>query len=173
MTPSRTAAPTRPPLLFLDIEASSLDPRSWPIEVGWAWIEAGRVRTRSAIIAPRADWPLSAWRAAAVAVHGLPLCAVLAGAPAGEVAARTDVFARFEVVSDNPVWDQRWLDRLREGRRRIDVRPLRAAVAERLHDLEASEFARTLLREPAPHRAGPDAARLAAAWRAAERAFAA
>ena len=29
------------PLVFLDFEASSLSPGSWPIEIGWAWVEDG------------------------------------------------------------------------------------------------------------------------------------
>ncbi|MEY8799105.1 hypothetical protein AB9K35_02085 [Leisingera sp. XS_AS12] len=29
--------------VFIDFEASSLAPKSWPIEVGIAWVDSGRV----------------------------------------------------------------------------------------------------------------------------------
>jgi DNA polymerase III subunit epsilon len=152
------------PLLFLDFEASSLDPRSWPVEIGYAWAEAGRIAVRSAVIAPRPDWPLHAWSEAAEGVHGLSLRRVRAGRPADRVAAASDAFADFEVVSDNAHWDQRWLDRLRDGRPRIAVRPLAAVTAERLDAEQADALALALLRARSAHRAGEDAARLASAW---------
>lgn len=156
------------PLIFLDFEACSLAADSWPVEIGYARIVGGRVLTRATLIAPRPDWPLAAWSAAAAGVHAIPLAAVLAGAPADAVAAETDGFAGGEVVSDNPAWDQFWLDRLRAGRPRIAVRGLRDAMRERLDEIEATAVARALFRGQAAHRAGPDARRLAMAWRAAD-----
>lgn len=160
------ASPGRP-LLFLDFEASSLDGDSWPIEIGYARIAEGQVVTRAAVIAPRPDWPMAAWSATAAGVHAIPLAEVFAGAPAEAIATETDDFAACEVVSDNPAWDQFWLDRLRAGRPRIEVRGLRAAMAERLDEIEATAVARALFRGRAAHRAGPDARRLATAWLAA------
>lgn len=158
------------PLLFIDFEASSLSPESWPIEIGVAWIDGGEARSHATVIAPRPDWPLADWAAYAEAVHGVPLAAVLAGAPADRVAAETDALAGFALVSDNPRWDQAWLDRLRgPDRPRIAVGGLRQAMAERLHGHAADDLAMRLFREPRPHRAGPDAERLARAWAAAER----
>jgi DNA polymerase-3 subunit epsilon len=160
------------PLLFLDFEASSLSPASWPVELGYAWIERGRVRSRATLIAPRADWSMDDWSDVAARVHGIPLAAIRAGAPADAVAAETDRFAGFEVVSENPAWEQRWLDRLRGERTpHIAVRPLRAALRERLDDAGASAAAAALFRSGAPHRAGPDAERMARAWLIATRAF--
>jgi hypothetical protein len=160
------------PLLFLDFEASSLGAASWPVEIGYAWIEGGRLRSRATLIAPRTDWLLDDWSPVAARVHGIPLAAVLAGAPAEAVAAETDAFSAFEAVSENPSWDQRWLDRLRAGRQpRIEVRPLRTALRARLDDSAASAVAQALFRSDAPHRAGPDAERLGRAWLAASRAF--
>lgn len=158
------------PLLFLDFEASSLSGGSWPVEIGYAWVEAGTVRSRATLIAPRADWSMADWSDSAARVHNIPLAAVRAGAPADAVAAETDAFARFEVVSDNPRWDQTWLDRLRAGRRRIEVGALRQAL-RRLDDRGATAMAQALFRKGAPHRAGPDAERMARAWLAATRAF--
>lgn len=160
------------PLLFLDFEASSLNRESWPIEIGYAWIEAGRVQSRATLIAPRADWSMDDWSAVSARVHGIPLAAVRAGARADAVAAETDAFARFEIVSENPAWEQRWLDRLRGDRMpRLQVRPLRSVLRERLDDAAVGAVVQSLFRSDAPHRAGPDAERLARSWLVATRAF--
>ncbi len=159
------------PLLFLDFEASALDPESWPIEIGCAWSRAGRVSVRSTLIIPRRAWRRDVWSAEAAAMHGLTKQNLESGRPADLVAADTDAFADYLIVSDNPAWDQLWLDRLREGRERLEVRPLRRVATERLDGRELDAFALGLLRTRAPHRAGGDAARLARAWFAAERAL--
>ncbi len=164
LQPTRRTRAIQRPILFLDFEASSLLPGSWPVEIGYAWFADGRVETRAVLIAPRADWSADAWCPDAEQIHGLTLQDLEAGASADAVAAETDVFAHFEVVSDNHVWDQRWLDRLRGDRPRIEVRPLRAAMRERLDDDTAGAMAQTLFRSTSPHRAAGDAARLAEAW---------
>jgi hypothetical protein len=161
-SPSRACAR---PLLFLDFEASSLSAGSWPVEIGYAWFADGRVETRALVIAPRPDWSMADWSEASARVHGIGLREVRAGVPAAAVAAETDAFAHFDVVSDNPSWEQRWLDRLREGRGpRVPVMGLRDAMRARLDDAAGGAVVRALLRTTAPHRAGPDAARLAHAW---------
>jgi hypothetical protein len=157
------------PLLFLDFEASSLSRGSWPIEIGWAWIENGVVRSGSRVIAPRPSWPLSDWSGAAQKVHGIGIREVLAGTPAELVAAMTDRFASYDVLSDNPIWEQQWLDRLREGRPGIPVQPLRQAIADRMEPHEADWFRCALFRRTPAHRADPDAALLADCWLAAIR----
>ena len=48
-------------LLFLDFEACALGPSSWPIEIGAAWIEEGKVRPASRLIRPHPSWPRDAW----------------------------------------------------------------------------------------------------------------
>lgn len=152
------------PLVFIDFEASGLTPGSWPIEIGIAWISGSRVASRASVIAPRADWSLSDWSEASSRIHGLSLAEVRGGSPADAVAAETDALAGVELVSDNPGWDQLWLDRLRAGRAPIRLTPLRAAVSARLSHRASDAFACALLRSEAPHRAGPDAERLARAW---------
>jgi DNA polymerase III epsilon subunit-like protein len=156
------------PLVFLDFEASALSPASWPVEIGLAWLAGGRVRSRSHVIAPRPGWRRSEWCARAARVHGISLDEVLRGTPAAKVAALTDRLIGCDVVSDNPLWDQRWLDRLRgEGAPRVVVTGLRDAMLRRLDDTAASALQLALLRSAPPHRAGPDAERLARAWAAA------
>ncbi len=162
------AHPTRAsarPHMFLDFEASSLSPGSRPVEIGYAWFADGRVETRALVIAPRPDWSMADWSEASARVHGIGLRQIHAGVPTTAVAAETDAFAHFDVVSDNPTWDQRWLDRLREGRApQVRVMGLREAMRGRLDDAAGGAVVRALLRTPAPHRAGPDAGRLARAW---------
>jgi DNA polymerase III subunit epsilon len=155
------------PLLFLDFEASSLSTESWPVEIGWAVIDGGRVVSDSALIAPRPEWPLADWSESAFRVHGIMLDDAFLGLPAEAAAEATDRFAGFDVVSDNPLWEQHWLDRLRAGRPRVTVLPLRQAMAERMTADEANRFCRALLRSTPAHRAEGDAARLAGAWAAA------
>jgi hypothetical protein len=161
--PSLSAGPLRP-LVFLDIEASSLMPGSWPIEIGWAQVSGGAILQASAVIAPRPEWPEAAWSEASAGVHGLDRARVAAGEPADAVASTTDWLAGHEVVSDNARWDQVWLDRLRTGRPRVVMRPLRAVAAERLSARQSDALALALLRGRSVHRAGEDAARLARAW---------
>lgn len=43
--------------VFLDFEASSLDPNSWPIELGVSWITTDfQVETYANLIKPSPDW---------------------------------------------------------------------------------------------------------------------
>lgn len=51
-------------LVFLDFEASSLNKRSYPIEVGWI-LEGGRSESR--LIRPAPDW--TDWGPAAEGIH--------------------------------------------------------------------------------------------------------
>ncbi len=150
--------------MFLDLEASSLAPDSWPIEIGCAWIANGRVQSEATLIRPRADWSMTAWTETAAAVHGLSVEDVMRGECADRVAAETDALAGYAVVSDNPVHDQAWLDRLRRGRPRIRVQGLRQIVATGLDGYAADMFSLYLLRAPCEHRAEADARRLADAW---------
>ncbi len=102
-------------------------------------------------------------------MHGIRIGEALAGVSADAVAAQTDGFAAFDVVSDNSLWEQHWLDRLREGRRRIEVQALRQAMLARMQPHEADWFRCALLRGRPAHRAAADAERIARAWLAAIR----
>lgn len=153
------------PLVFLDFEACALSRASWPVEIGYSWIADGQVWTRSSLIAPRPEWPLSEWSEVSARVHGIPLDYLWRAPSADEVASRIDWFADCEVISENPAWEQLWLDRLREGRGpRIEVSSLRKALRDRLDEGAATVVVQSLFRSAAPHRAGPDAERLARAW---------
>lgn len=161
--------------VFLDFEASSLDPEGWPIEIGLSWIDVDRVITESRLIRPQPDWPRSAWSPMAEAVHGIPLDMLLAeGQDAAQVARwylrRT---AGASVVSDAAKFERRWLRPLLASLKSGPIFDLEAevsrvenmhAVIERmLDDAELDRFYERLERSKAPHRAGPDSARLARA----------
>lgn len=154
--------------IFIDFEASSLDPNSWPIEIGLAWIEGAAVQSTSRLIRPEQTWPASAWSRASAAVHGIRRRDLDQGNPAIEVArwAVAQIGNRFP-ISDAPEFDQRWFDRL------LDLDPLLDRPTLRDFDLEAAAAFRFPAiarvygrrdRDPRAHRAEADARELAEAW---------
>jgi DNA polymerase III subunit epsilon len=150
------------PILFLDFEASSLTASSWPIEIGWSIVREGGIVTTSSLIRPRPTW--SDWCEASAAIHKIRREELDAAPEADVVAARTDFFRSYLVVSDNPAWEQRWLDRLREGRPHIPVEDLHVVAAERLGPPALDWMYERLERRRPPHRAGLDSRRLAEAY---------
>lgn len=158
-----------PEIIFLDLEASSLDADSWPIEIGATWIdETGELVTWSSLIRPHYAWPATAWSHESEAVHGIAR-ADLAHAPAAEDVALEAQFVIGSrlMISDAPEFDTRWLDRLfaAAGLARetpvfdFDAAEMRSFQGDALDALYTS-----LTRRRAPHRAGPDSRRLARAW---------
>ena len=121
-------------ILFLDFEASSLLPGSFPIEVAWV-DETGQ--GESYLIRPHEEWLDEAagnpgWSAASAAVHGVGLETLMTEGVAAERVARraAEVLCRSNVVacSDNPGFDGGWLEtlldagRLRPSSALVDVR---------------------------------------------------
>lgn len=98
-------------IVFLDIEASSLLPGGYPIEVGWVW-EGGTGEAH--LIRPEPHW--KEWDCKAEKVHGLSRDLLKAeGRPAAEVALRAaNALRGATVYSDSPGWDGGWLDALLE-----------------------------------------------------------
>lgn len=155
----------------LDFEASSLSDRSWPVEVGLSWLDSGEIRTWSSLIRPAVGWNLSEWSAQSAAIHGIPLESLQDAPPVSKVAeAFLSILAGKVPVSDAPEFETRWLSRLFEASG-LGGRP----AVEDYHEVSFAFFSglaldmlyETLERRPAPHRAGPDSARLAAGWRKA------
>ena len=161
------------PVYFLDFEACSLHPQSWPIEIGIARVRDGAVESDACLIRPHDSWDETLWSRDSQAVHGVPFQTLCAEGQAPEDAAAW--FAARNVgiaISDAPEFDRRWLARL-------------LVTAPPLPDVQLLDFdsyvALTLDPDgvdrahchldttPTPHRAGPDAARLAAAWLAGTR----
>ena len=155
-------------MLFLDFEASGLGEGSWPIELGLAWIEKERARAASRLIRPHPSWPEDAWSAESAEVHRIPRRALDRAWPAERVATwAAERMAGQVVVADAPEFDGYWLRTL------FATTP--GLVTPRLADFDrlvATHFGEAGVRRvyaaldavPTPHRAGPDAQRLAQAW---------
>ena len=134
-------------LVFLDLEASSLLPSSFPIEVAWVFEDG---TGESHLIRPADGWLDLArgnpgWSPESERVHGIPLSKLVKqGEPAEEVAARAAAaFSSPQVLacSNAPGHDAHWLQRLNEAggiRRRaslVDVRRVYGMLCRPLLDL--------------------------------------
>lgn len=105
-------------MYFVDFEASSLLPSSFPIEVAWVnWNGHGE----HYLIRPHPEWLKDGclgWSLESEAAHGISLeTLALDGTPIERVAARAAkvLFAPGVVgFSDAPGWDGQWLDTLLE-----------------------------------------------------------
>lgn len=155
----------------LDFEASSLSADSWPIEVGLSWLADDEVVTWSSLIQPSDEWPLSDWSRASEQVQGISFKALLdAPAPhfvAAELSAR---LADRTLVSDAPEFDGRWFGRLMKAANISLPGPILDFDHVNFHHFRGSaldQLYERFERLAAPHRAGPDSARLAKAWQRA------
>lgn len=160
-------------VIFVRFVASSMDAMHFPVEISWA-VDGGEVEAH--ILAPTGD--MTKWSFVAQVVHALSLDYLIReGRPTDEVAARTlEVLGApgAVVVSDNPRWEQPWIDRLLAAAGHSvhgivvgDAADIYAAEARRLLELappieEADDIiadcrrAETRLRR-VRYRAGPDA----------------
>lgn len=98
-------------LVFIDLEASGLGSKSWPVEVGWAF-ENGE--TASVLIRPHDSWTDDSWDERAEALHGLtrPQLEHEGVEPREACRMMNEAFAGLRVYSDAPDWDGFWLFRL-------------------------------------------------------------
>lgn len=158
--------------IFIDFEAARLGEDSWPLEIGVAWLDGDAIMVRSSLIRPHPEWPASAWSPESARVHGIARDA-LDTAPMAEAVAREYAALLTSprlILADAPHYDGRWWRRLAAL---LDPTP-----DVTIKDFEVAAFAafsespnaldrvfETCERTPAPHRAGPDARRLAKAWR--------
>lgn len=155
-------------LIFIDIEASSLAADSWPIEVGLAWIANGTVETWSSLIRPDPDWDEDAWSDQSADVHGIARRELDAAPLSSDVAHELiDRIAGRIVVSDAPAFDHFWAEQLTETigmklKMFADFDAIVGSVCKGNHAAIGKAF-NHLEMTVSPHRAGPDAARLAAA----------
>lgn len=156
----------------LDFEASSLTPQSWPIEIGLSWLKNGDVQTWTSLIRPAAGWSFSDWSTQSAAVHGIAFEELLDAPPVSAVVDDLLLLLEGKIpVSDAPEFDRHWLSRLLRANGRAAVPKI-----EDYHDVSFAQFSglaldmlyENLERHPAPHRAGPDSARLVRAWRKAQ-----
>jgi hypothetical protein len=163
------------PLLFVDVEASSLAPNGYPIEIGWApdASAADGEGCGGVLVSPTPAWQEEGhWSEESAAVHRIPRDVLIReGLDVMDVMPMLErAFAGRLLVSDAIDSDLRWLAQLCDAADRPcpwRLHPLDAVrqgiVAEL--DLNPRTAFATLdlieVKEPRPHRAGPDAARMA------------
>lgn len=156
-------------IAVLDLEASALGIGSYPIEVGVALIQpAGHpIRTWSTMIRPTEAWLSEGlWSSASAGVHGIPLDLLQQeGHVIGDVCDWLNAIlsTRTIVATDAPRYDQDWLDTLFKaaGREQRFILYDYDLLTGALGSDQYRHFVYLLDRDPAPHRAGPDALRLA------------
>ena len=140
------------PIAFIDLEASGLGAASWPVEVGWCFLDGAPT---SMLVRPDENWPDDAWDPAAAALHGLTRGELKKrGAPAQTICnAMNEALAGAVVYSDAPDWDGFWLYRLfsaakaRQAFQVFDFADLFEAAPPVQY-----EKARAAARKSAPHR---------------------
>lgn len=167
--PPRPAQQPARQIAFIDLEASGLGSKSWPIEIGWAFADWP---VRSMLIKPADSWSLSAWEKSAEELHGIPPDKLIReGTPVLEAALVLNAaFANAEVYSDAPDYDGYWLYRLYEAAgvranfRLNDfaelIRPLASSTPKEL-------VGRAHKLEPHTHRAAQDVRHLQTIYRLA------
>ena len=147
---------------FIDLEASGLGAKSWPVEVGWAFETGEPV---AMLVRPDETWSDDAWDPKAEALHGLSRDRLEreGRAPQDICEAMNAAFGDVEVYSDAPDWDGFWLFRLYSaaGVKQSFLlndygRLMRPLTAGR----EPALLQRALRLAPPSHRAGPDARHL-------------
>lgn len=104
-------------IYFLDFEASSLLPTSFPVEVAWVDMDGNG---ESHLIRPHPKWlenGCPGWSTESEAIHGISLDTLQRdGTPVEQVAARVAeiLFYRGAVAFSDSSWDSRWLRNLLE-----------------------------------------------------------
>ncbi|GJL91013.1 hypothetical protein [Hyphococcus sp.] len=151
-------APNTKNIAFIDLEASGLSARSWPIEVGWCFASD---KPQALLIKPSADWSLDEWSPEAEALHGVSHKKIMAkGADPKLVCEKLNAaLAGKEVYSDAPDWDGFWLYRLfqsakiRQNFKLSELSALFRATPPEKMDAALSEAVRIA---PRKHRAAAD-----------------
>lgn len=104
-------APQTSNIAFIDLEASGLSARSWPIEVGWCFAKGDPT---ALLIKPSPDWSIDEWSRDAEALHGVTHKKITSKGADPKVVCETlnSALAGIDVYSDAPDWDGFWLYRL-------------------------------------------------------------
>lgn len=145
-------------IAFIDLEASGLSARSWPIEVGWCFANGG---VHALLIKPAPEWSLNDWSAQAEALHGISHETLLKdGLEPKEACDRLNAALAGKIIySDAPDWDGFWLYRLFQAgkkRQRFIVSDLASLLRSVPEDRIGPLVAAAELRAPRRHRAAPD-----------------
>jgi hypothetical protein len=158
-----------PPLAFIDFEASSLDPESWPLEAGYA-LSTGKA---DGFLIQRAEkWSMQHWDRRSALIHGISLKDLEADGLPADVALRRLAWALEDVrvVSDAPTYDMHWLETLADAAGQpvpFEIHDWEAALPRlksRTWDGVRREAERL---SPRVHRARADACAMRETWRLA------
>lgn len=159
-------------LRFIDFEACSLNEDSWPIEIGISSLirqETGvSVNTWSSLIRPHETWNMRSWSKKSQSVHGITRADLNSAPDACTVAHQVrDMLSGCYVVCDSPQYDGYWLRTLLSVNGpvpRLSMNHFQSCAITLFDDAPLDMLFEKLERTKAPHRAGPDSARLASSW---------
>lgn len=153
----------REKLAFIDLEASGLHARSWPVEVGWVFADGDPI---SYLVRPQDDWLKEGWDDSAEQLHGLSKDFLMReGSDPVVICTRlNEALGEVDVYSDAPDWDSFWLYRLY---RAANMRPVFAlkSFGDLMRPLTDSREDASLIEAadrlaPRRHRAAADARHL-------------
>lgn len=152
------------PVVAIDFEASSLDPDSYPIEVGVArWRRPDEpIETWSTLIRPPEAWRSRRWSPASQQIHGIRREELEDGMDPADALRRLNGLAGRMTFCDGGQSDLRWLGGLEEAAGFDATFLLRDsdALGSILHARRWRRMARWLNRARARHRAADDAERI-------------
>lgn len=165
-------------LIFLDFEASSLTPNSWPVEIGLSWLrDDGEVESHARFIRRHPTWSMDDWSEQSAAIHQIPYGVLeTEGLEAPDAAEWFMETTQGRLIgTDAPEFEAKWLRRLLEidrdpfavNRQIARLEDFYALIHPLLSERALDSFFERLSRLKAPHRAGPDSARFAKALKAA------
>lgn len=154
---------------FIDLEASGLGDKSWPIEVGWGFVEGN---PRAMLIRPHETWRRSEWDPDAEALHGISVAELERdGAEPRDVCRILNTaLGGSTVYSDALDWDGFWLYRLYSvGRAKpaFALKDFAEVIRPLPSEIIATLVARADAEAPRRHRAGSDVAHMQALYRMA------
>jgi hypothetical protein len=150
-------------IAFIDIEASGLGAKSWPVEVGWALLGGGDAV--GMLVLPDNSWSDDAWDSAAQRLHGLERALLeRKGIAVREIcSAMNAALADADVYSDAPDWDGFWLFRLFSAggvKQAFTLRDYGRLVRPLASGQEQDLLRRAVKLAPRRHRAAADALHL-------------
>jgi hypothetical protein len=101
-------------IVFLDCEASGLDPNSYPIEIGFAWING---LTENYLVKPSDNWKSNkTWNPESEKIHKISMDTLLKDGSDGRKVALwvKEIFSKNLIFSDNPAYEAMWIKTLFE-----------------------------------------------------------
>lgn len=156
-------------IAFIDLEASGLDARSWPIEVGWGMPDG---EPTAFLIRPDETWERDVWMPEAQALHKISMDQLdREGVAAQTVCAQlNEALGGHVVYSDAPDWDGFWLYRLflaADIRQQFTLSDFRGAFIDLGVELTPALIAEASRETPHLHRAADDVRHMQALYRLA------